>query len=117
MTGSLRNLKNRTGKDGGMSQSSYSEIFRENRALIDSGASPVMNALRDRALACFDKYGFPDARCEEYLHTDISQWFAPDWGMNLGRVKLPVNPSEAFRCNVPNLSTQEPGKADNQGFL
>lgn len=89
-----------------MSQSSYSEIFRENRALIDSGASPVMNALRDRALACFEKYGFPDARCEEYLHTDISQWFAPDWGMNLGRVKLPVNPSEAFRCNVPNLSTQ-----------
>lgn len=89
-----------------MSETNYSEIFIANRSLIDAGSSPVMSALRDRAYDCYTRYGLPGTKVEEYLHTDIGAWFGPDWGMNLKRVALPVNPSEAFRCNVPNLSTQ-----------
>ncbi len=89
-----------------MSETSYSEIFNANRSLIDAGSSPVMSSLRDRAYGCHSKYGLPGTKVEEYLHTDLSQWLSADWGMNLGRVALPVNPSEAFRCSVPNLSTQ-----------
>jgi Fe-S cluster assembly protein SufD len=32
--------------------------------------------------------------------------FAPDYGLNLRRLAIPVDPYEAFRCDVPNLSTQ-----------
>ena len=31
--------------------------------------------------------------------------FAPDYGLNLNRLEIPVDPYEAFRCDVPNLST------------
>lgn len=31
--------------------------------------------------------------------------FAPDYGLNLNRLEIPVNPYDAFRCDVPNLST------------
>jgi Fe-S cluster assembly protein SufD len=30
---------------------------------------------------------------------------APDYGLNLRRLHIPVDPYEAFRCDVPNLST------------
>lgn len=89
-----------------MPENVYSELYLKNRALIDKGSSPVLNALRDMASACFEKNGLPASKIEEYLHTDVSGWFAPDWGLNLGRKSLPVDPSEAFRCNVPNLTTQ-----------
>ena len=31
--------------------------------------------------------------------------FEPDYGLNLNRLDIPVDPYEAFRCDVPNLST------------
>ena len=31
--------------------------------------------------------------------------FAPDYGLNLNRLQIPVDPYNAFRCDVPNLST------------
>ncbi len=89
-----------------MSEKNYIELFTDNRGLIDRGGSPVLNALRDRAFQSFRTYGFPTRRVEEYLHTDVSEWFEPDWGMNLARVNIPVDTAEAFRCNVPNMSTQ-----------
>lgn len=88
-----------------MSAQVYTDLYRENRSLVERGSCAVLNALRDSALAALEKYGFPTGRQEEYLHSDISQWLEPDWGMNLGRVNIPVSTSDAFRCSVPNLST------------
>ena len=31
--------------------------------------------------------------------------FEPDYGMNLKRLPIPVNPYEVFKCDVPNMST------------
>lgn len=31
--------------------------------------------------------------------------FSPDYGLNLNRLDIPVNPYDVFRCDVPNLST------------
>ena len=88
-----------------MFEKNYIELFQENRALVERGSSGVMNALRDRALESLKTYGFPSKKLEEYLHTDVSAWFEPDWGMNLARLDMPVDMAQAFRCNVPNLST------------
>lgn len=65
-----------------------------------------MNSLRDAALNSLSTYGLPHNKIEEYLHTDVSRWFEPDWGMNLARLDMPVDFAQAFKCSVPNLSTQ-----------
>lgn len=88
-----------------MFEKNYIELFQENRALVERGSSGVMNAMRDRALESLKTYGLPSKKLEEYLHTDVSAWFEPDWGMNLARLDMPVDMAQAFRCNVPNLST------------
>lgn len=88
-----------------MFEKNYIELFQENRALVERGSSGVMNALRDRALESLKTYGLPSKKLEEYLHTDVSAWFEPDWGMNLARLDMPVDMAQAFKCNVPNLST------------
>lgn len=31
--------------------------------------------------------------------------FEPDYGLNLNRLEIPVNPYDVFKCDVPNLST------------
>ena len=35
----------------------------------------------------------------------MKKLFEPDYGLNLKRLDIPVNPYNAFRCDVPNLST------------
>ena len=85
---------------------SYIELFKDNRVLVERGSAGVMNSLRDAALASLEQYGLPHSGLEEYLHTDLSKWFEPDWGMNLARLDMPVDFAQAFKCSVPNLSTQ-----------
>jgi Fe-S cluster assembly protein SufD len=42
---------------------------------------------------------------ERYKYTDLQPLFAPNYGVNLNRLSIPVNPYDAFKCDVPNLST------------
>ncbi len=84
----------------------YIELFRDNRTLVEHGSAGVMNSMRDAALKGLELYGLPHKGLEEYLHTDVSAWFEPDWGMNLARLEMPVDLAQAFKCSVPNLSTQ-----------
>lgn len=86
-------------------EQNYIDIFNQNRALIDQGSAGALNALRDKALDCLERNGLPHKSLEEYLHTDVAHWFEPDWGMNLSRLDMHVDLAQAFRCNVPNLST------------
>lgn len=64
-----------------------------------------MNAVRDEAFEDFKRQGFPSRKVERYKYTDMDKLFAPDYGLNLNRIEIPVNPYEAFSCDVPNLST------------
>ena len=84
----------------------YIDLFKQNRALIDRGSAGALNSARDNALDCVLRYGLPHKGLEEYLHTDVGEWFEPDWGMNLARLDMPVDFAQAFKCSVPNLSTQ-----------
>lgn len=83
----------------------YIDLYRENRDDIFRYSDEIMNASRDEAFRAFSSLGFPSRKVEEYKYTDVSGAFAPDYGVNLRRVVFPVNPYEAFRCNVPNMST------------
>jgi len=65
----------------------------------------VMNGERDAAFRRFSQNGFPSRKVERYKYTDIQKLLAPDYGLNLNRLDIPVDPYKAFRCDVPNLST------------
>ena len=82
-----------------------SSLYEQSRELICGHSSAVMNAVRDEAFREFSASGFPTRKVERYKYTDINELFAPDFGVNLNRFDIPVNPYDAFRCDVPNLST------------
>ena len=73
--------------------------------MICEHSSDVMNAVRDEAFEHFQTLGFPSKKVERYKYTDMQKLFEPDYGLNLQRLPIPVNPYEAFHCDVPNLST------------
>ena len=84
----------------------YIDIFTQYEDVIRHHAPKCMNALRTQAFADFERIGFPSVKSEDYRYTDVEQAFAPDYGLNLNRLNVPVNPAEVFRCDVPNMSTQ-----------
>ena len=73
--------------------------------MICGHSSDAMNAVRDEAFARFASGGFPSQKVERYKYTDMQALFAPNYGLNLNRLQIPVDPYNAFRCDVPNLST------------
>ena len=83
----------------------YIELYEQCREMIFGHSSEVMNAERDAAFKRFASNGFPSRKVERYKYTDMQALFAPDYGLNLNRLEIPVNPYDAFRCDVPNLST------------
>ena len=87
------------------SEQQYIELYQQARETIFSHAPEAMNAVRDEAFEDFRRQGFPSKRVERYKYTDMQKLFAPDYGVNLSRLQIPVDPYEAFRCDVPNLST------------
>ena len=88
------------------SEQQYIELYNQAREMIFSHAPEAMNAVRDEAFENFRKQGFPSKKVERYKYTDVEKLFAPDYGVNLNRLRIPVDPYEAFRCDVPNLSTR-----------
>ncbi len=87
------------------SEKQYIELYEQAREVIFSHATDAMNAVREQAFEDFRKLGFPSRKVERYKYTDIQKLFEPDYGVNLSRIQIPVDPYEAFRCDVPNLST------------
>jgi Fe-S cluster assembly protein SufD len=87
------------------SEQQYIDLYKQCRGMICEHSSDVMNAVRDEAFERFASSGFPSRKVERYKYTDMQALFAPDYGLNLNRLQIPVDPYNAFRCDVPNLST------------
>ena len=87
------------------SEQQYIELYEQAAGMIKSHAPEALNAVRDQAFEDFRKQGFPSRKVERYKYTDIQKLFEPDYGVNINRLQIPVDPYEAFRCDVPNLST------------
>lgn len=83
----------------------YIDLFSQTEAMICRHSAEVLNAPRAAAFADFERLGFPTRKEEKYKYTDISKFFEPDYGLNLNRLEIPVNPYEVFKCDVPNMST------------
>ncbi|MBQ8486938.1 MAG: Fe-S cluster assembly protein SufD [Prevotella sp.] len=87
------------------SEQQYIELYQQARQTICNHAPLVMNNERDAAFERFKAKGFPSRKVERYKYTDMAKLFEPDLGLNLNRLQIPVDPYKAFRCDVPNLST------------
>ena len=87
------------------SEQQYIELYEQAREMIIKHAPESMNVVRDQAFEDFHKQGFPSKKVERYKYTDIQKLFEPDFGVNINRLQIPVDPYEAFHCDVPNLST------------
>lgn len=87
------------------SEKQYIDLYRETAGMIKSHSAGVLNGVRDKAFEDFCWQGFPSRKVERYRYTDMSKLFEPNYGLNLNRLEIPINPYEAFKCDVPNLST------------
>lgn len=83
----------------------YLDIFDEYREVIDSHSASVLNNMRSAARLSLSARPLPELGSENYEHCDLSAMLATDFGLNIVRRPVSVNPASAFRCDVPNLST------------
>lgn len=87
------------------SEKQYIDLYGECRDMLRKHSCEVMNAVRDEAFENFKRLGFPTKKVERYKYTDIPTLFEPNYGLNINRLEIPVDPYKAFKCDVPNLST------------
>lgn len=83
----------------------YTDLYLQNKALIDEHSAEPLNELRPQALTSLEKNLLPPLGTENYEHTDLTAMLAPDYGLNLARIPLDVNPMHSFQCGIPTLST------------
>lgn len=83
----------------------YLDLFRSARQLIDSNSSPVLNSRREEAFRVLEHTELPKEGAENYEHTDLGSILAPDYGLNLAKVNIDINPAATFHCDVPDMHT------------
>ena len=103
----------------------YIELYEQTCDTINGHACEVMNTRRLIALETLkdaqseldaDKSAEPMSEAialpvgktfppELYAQTNVELLLAPDYGLNLNRLEIKVNPYEVFHCDVPNMST------------
>lgn len=83
----------------------YIDLYRANSAIVDTHSEAPLNALRSAALEALSGAKLPRRGEEDYEATDLNAIFAPDYGVNARRIDMLADTDEAFRCDVPNMST------------
>ncbi|MEI8271443.1 MAG: Fe-S cluster assembly protein SufD [Paludibacter sp.] len=81
----------------------YIDLYKSQHDSIKKHSAQVMNAIRDAAFAQFEKLGFPTVALENYKYTDLKESLSVDYGLNINRIPIPVNPYDVFKCDVPGI--------------
>ncbi|MCM1429512.1 MAG: SufD family Fe-S cluster assembly protein [Clostridium sp.] len=83
----------------------YIDLYVGNTSLINDGSAPLINDVRPGALSSLETGLLPKKGSENYEVADLESWLSPNFGINIARVPLDVNPAASFSCGVPTLST------------
>lgn len=83
----------------------YLTLYSENKDLICSKSAPGFNVWREQAYRNLLAEGLPKHGSENYEITDLAEMLAPDFGLNIARIPLDVNPADSFKCGLPHLSS------------
>jgi len=81
----------------------YIDLYKQQHDSIKKHSAAVMNDSRDDSFALFEKLGFPTSALENYKYTDLKEALSVDYGLNINRIPVPVNPYEVFSCDVPGI--------------
>ena len=83
----------------------YIDLYREYRGQICDHAPALLNGRREAAYERLLREHLPQKGDESYTALSPEEMFAPDYGVNINRVRFPVDMASTFRCGVPNIST------------
>lgn len=84
----------------------YLKLYTDNRSLIEASCAAPLNNLREPALKALKDFGTMPARGSEgYAKVAPAELFAPDYGVNISRLKFAVDVARSFHCDVPSIST------------
>lgn len=83
----------------------YIDVYEANAAAIDAGSAPLLNGMRHLALLSLKGASLPEKGDEGYEVTSVNDMLAPDYGLNISRLNIPVDVTETFKCDVPNMSS------------
>lgn len=87
------------------SSAQYIELYQQEAQAICEQSAKVMNDVREQAFTHFKELGIPKKKEESYRYTDMQTLFKPNYGLNINRLPVNINPKEVYACAVPNLST------------
>lgn len=90
------------GKLGG---DDYINLYKQYNHHIKEHSASIMNASRDESFALFEKLGFPSSKLENYKYTDLADSLSYNYGLNINRLNIPVNPYDVFKCDVPGIQS------------
>lgn len=83
----------------------YIDLYKQHADLIDLNSAEIINGPRGKALKILESTDLPKKGSENYETTDLNAMLAPDYGVNIARVPIDVNPAASFHCGVPTLSS------------
>lgn len=83
----------------------YLDLYRSHRDTLDRHSAPALNALRGAAAQVLEESVLPACDTDNYENCDLEGMLAPDYGLNIAKVNMGVDPKVTFRCDVPMLST------------
>ena len=83
----------------------YIDLYDASREFIEQQSPALLNTLRREARERLASARLPRKGSEDYEASDLEAVFAHDYGVNVNRLPFDADPSEAFHCDVPNMST------------
>jgi Fe-S cluster assembly protein SufD len=83
----------------------YIDLYKQYHESIKKHSAAVMNDLREESFSKFEQLGFPTVALENYKYSDLKESMAVDYGLNINRISIPVNPYEVFKCDVPGIAS------------
>lgn len=83
----------------------YINLYKENIGLIDANGAGPLNRLRPEACQRLENTALPKAGSDNYENCDLEGMLAPDYGLNVAKLNIDVNPHATFRCDVPAISS------------
>lgn len=83
----------------------YIDLYDANSEAIQASTGEPLDTLRAAARRELEGASLPTRKTEGYEKTSLEDMFAPDYGVNIARVGMPVDVAASFRCDVPNIST------------
>jgi Fe-S cluster assembly protein SufD len=78
-------------------------VFRENKRHLDK--TTFQKGIRDKAIECFDRLGFPHTKLEEWRFTNLAEVLKNDYSIQIENTEGNVDVEKFFRCDVADLDT------------